>query len=136
MNGIVLLCLKHWNNLFFDENLNNIKGVGHGRGIMARGRAVGLRGNISRPAGVLQDQRGVTAAVQAATVVARGAGQARPSARGIQRGKPLQNIPGESERDEYKKTHTKRRTVCILLPYIHRLGSSTAFDLLPNENKN
>ncbi|XP_067617568.1 heterogeneous nuclear ribonucleoprotein Q isoform X7 [Eurosta solidaginis] len=82
---------------------NNV-GVGRGRGITAtRGRAVGLRGNINRQGGpqvagvaaaAVAVQRGATAqGAQAATGGVRGVGQMRPSARGTQHAKPLQNLP-------------------------------------------
>ncbi|XP_014095205.1 heterogeneous nuclear ribonucleoprotein Q isoform X4 [Bactrocera oleae] len=84
---------------------NNV-GVGRGRGITAtRGRAVGLRGNISRQgapqaaaavvaAAAVAVQRGATAqGAQAATGGVRGVGQMRPNARGTQHAKPLQNLP-------------------------------------------
>ncbi|XP_037808119.1 heterogeneous nuclear ribonucleoprotein Q [Lucilia sericata] len=80
---------------------NNV-GVGRGRGITARGRTVGLRGNINRQgapqaavvAAAVAAQRGATVqgALQATGGV-RGVGQIRPSARGTQHAKPLQNLP-------------------------------------------
>uniref|UniRef100_A0A1B0G1B7 Uncharacterized protein n=1 Tax=Glossina morsitans morsitans TaxID=37546 RepID=A0A1B0G1B7_GLOMM len=80
---------------------NNV-GVGRGRGITARGRTVGLRGNISRQgapqaavvAAAVAAQRGATAqGAPPATGGVRGVGQIRPSARGTQHAKPLQNLP-------------------------------------------
>ncbi|XP_037912529.1 heterogeneous nuclear ribonucleoprotein R isoform X2 [Hermetia illucens] len=68
------------------------EGVGHGRGITARGRAVGLRGNTNRQ-GAPPGQRGATVGAQAATGGVRGAGQTRLNARGTQRAKPLPNLP-------------------------------------------
>ncbi|KAM7362350.1 synaptotagmin binding cytoplasmic RNA interacting protein isoform 4-T4 [Cochliomyia hominivorax] len=81
---------------------NNV-GVGRGRGITARGRTVGLRGNINRQgapqaavvaAAAVAAQRGATVqgALQATGGV-RGVGQIRPSVRGTQHAKPLQNLP-------------------------------------------
>ncbi|KAL9893328.1 synaptotagmin binding cytoplasmic RNA interacting protein isoform 1-T6 [Glossina fuscipes fuscipes] len=80
---------------------NNV-GVGRGRGITARGRTVGLRGNISRQgapqaavvAAAVAAQRGATAqGAPPATGGVRGVGQIRPSARGTQHAQPLQNLP-------------------------------------------
>lgn len=68
-------------------------GVGHGRGITARGRTVGHRGNSNRP-GVLLGRRGTAGAPVpvGAAVVVRGVGL---NGRGIQRVKTQPNIPGE-----------------------------------------
>lgn len=83
-----------------------MKGVGRGRGIMARGRTVGLRGNINRQgapqaavvAAAVAAQRGATVqGAQPATGGVRGVGQMRLSARGTQHAKPLQNLPGEKK---------------------------------------
>jgi hypothetical protein len=60
---------------------------------MARGQAAGLRGNNSQ-ADLNPVQRGAAVA-QATTGEVRGVGQTRPNARGTQRAKPLQNLPGE-----------------------------------------
>uniref|UniRef100_A0A1I8NSY6 RRM domain-containing protein n=1 Tax=Stomoxys calcitrans TaxID=35570 RepID=A0A1I8NSY6_STOCA len=77
-------------------------GVGRGRGITARGRTVGLRGNINRQgapqaavvAAAVAAQRGATVqGAQAAIGGVRGVGQMRPSARGTQHAKPLPNLP-------------------------------------------
>lgn len=84
-----------------------MKGVGRGRGITARGRTVGLRGNINRQgapqaavvaAAAVAAQRGATVqgALQATGGV-RGVGQIRPNVRGTQHAKPLQNLPGEKK---------------------------------------
>lgn len=75
------------------------QGVGHGRGITARGRIVGHRGNSNHP-GVPLGQRVGTAGAPApigaaAAVVVRGVGLTRLNGRGIQRVKLLPNIPGE-----------------------------------------
>ena len=68
---------------------------GHGRGITARGRAVGVRGNISRVGVPVVAQR-ATVGPQAAGVRGAGAGgQTRLNVRGTQRGKPQPNLPGE-----------------------------------------
>ncbi|XP_055698291.1 heterogeneous nuclear ribonucleoprotein R isoform X1 [Phlebotomus papatasi] len=71
-------------------------GGGHGRGITARGRAAGLRGNTNRQ-GAPPVQRGATVGAQATAGGVRGAGQTRLNARGTQRGKPQQNLPGEED---------------------------------------
>lgn len=86
---------------------NDVKGVGRGRGITARGRTVGLRGNINRQgapqaaavvAAAVAAQRGATAqGAQPAIGGVRGVGQMRPSARGTQHAKPLPNLPGEKK---------------------------------------
>lgn len=83
-----------------------MKGGGHGRGIM-RGRAVGVRG-INRPVPVpvgVVTQRLATGPQAATTggLVARGVGQTRLNVRGIQRGKPQQNLPGEKTRSVWMK---------------------------------
>lgn len=74
-----------------------MKGGGHGRGTTTRGRTVGVLG-INRPVGVPVVTQRVATGPQAATtggLVVRGAGQTRLNVRGIQRGKPQQNLPGE-----------------------------------------
>ncbi|XP_032305829.1 heterogeneous nuclear ribonucleoprotein Q isoform X5 [Drosophila ananassae] len=88
-----------------------VMGVGHGRGItVPRGRVVGQRGSISRLGGQTAPQAAAAAAAvgQVAAVTQRGATvqgapaatggvrgvvPTRPSARGTQHVKPLQNLP-------------------------------------------
>lgn len=64
---------------------------------MARGRTVGHRGSTNRQVAVPPVQREVTVGALAVTGGVRGAGQARLSARGTQRAKPLPNLPGEED---------------------------------------
>lgn len=69
-----------------------MKGGGHG-GITARGRTVGVRGNINRQ---VVARVPTTAVPQvAAATGARGPGLTRLNVRGTTRGKPQQNLPGE-----------------------------------------
>ncbi|XP_055382728.1 heterogeneous nuclear ribonucleoprotein R isoform X3 [Condylostylus longicornis] len=78
---------------------NNV-GVGLGRGTTGRGRVVGLHGNINRlgvPPAVavvaVASHRVATAGVLETPGGVHGVGQIRPKDRGIQRAKPLQNLP-------------------------------------------
>lgn len=97
LNGIVMVQTK--------------QGVGRGRGIMARGPTVGLRGSINRPAGLPIPEVAVSEVAHrvAATALGaqptvggvRGAPQTRPNAFGTLLAKPLPakplpNLPGEN----------------------------------------
>jgi hypothetical protein len=77
-----------------NPKFDKTQGVGHGRGITARGRAAGLRGNSNRQV-AHPVQRGAIVGAPAVTVGVRGAGQTRHNVRGTQRAKPPPNLPGE-----------------------------------------
>lgn len=115
-------------------------GVGHGRGITARGRIVGHRGNSNRP-GVLPGRRVGTAGAPVpvgAAVVVRGVGLTRLNGRGIQRVKTLPNIPAAIGKRKFDGGHQnqgdiKRRYGAAAAAALGNLGSNWGSQPLPQQ---